>query len=835
MPEHAAHVRTNLHHLKQVEAFLPFDNPTFGNPAFEGASHRVLIVRLSPFRDVDRSIPHLFLFQEVRRALPQAFIDMAFFPDRSARKVFDRGNVPYLLGVQSLRPADAFDLVLISNAYTLELINLPYLLLHSHIPLYSSQRGEEWPFMILGGSNAMAAQAIVCPDGDSLVDGIFVGEGEGRTGSLVQFLAHCRHRDRRQLLEEAATQREGFWAAGSLRPTRKAVLHAPETRLLPVDYPLLNSPEAHTANLQITYGCPAFCSFCFEGYDRKPYREIPLPDLVSAARQLKHAQGAEELNLYSFNFNAHEDIMALLLELHALFDRVSFKSQRVDILQHTATLLQAEVEADKRSYTLGIEGISARQRAWLHKSLPTEDIVRLLERLFTHKIREVKLFYVLTGTETEEDITEFRQFLRKLKDVRRSRNRGIRVIFSFGLLIRMPFTPLRYDRLHLDEEAWRPLIGQAKSACETNGFEFRLAFDWPTYCATQVLALGGHWLVGPVVEMARKGHVFEDTLPPIYWEELRAWMVREGRWNEAFLGEKGPDYVFPMEHVQSDIGPEFLYRQYQEALSGRDTGYCLGGRDGHGRCLGCGACLDQEERQTIMRHRLQAPEGDSYIARLQETMSRKHRLQPVYCRIRLGPLVEGVAPAFLNAFVFREILARYPELTDNLLSVRESLFTHPLNDRRFPTMSGETVCALKAWDAASLEHALAEPRWQAGDHVRVIQLAEGFVPGTFTRLHLDLHLPAEHFSEPRRTLEHYLRDAYLPYSLRREGNRYRFDVPNKGLKKKVVLGGWFEASEEGFDASLDIGPRFDLMAFLAGFGEYGLFRYTKASVSDIEW
>jgi hypothetical protein len=236
-----------------------------------------------------------------------------------------------------------------------------------------------------------------------------------------------------------------------------------------------------------------------------------------------------------------------------------------------------------------------------------------------------------------------------------------------------------------------------------------------------------------------------------------------------------------------------------------------------------------------MWHRLQAPEGDSYIARLQETMSRKHRLQPVYCRIRLGPLVEGVAPAFLNAFVFREILARYPELTDNLLSVRESLFTHPLNDRRFPTMSGETVCALKAWDAASLEHALAEPRWQAGDHVRVIQLAEGFVPGTFTRLHLDLHLPAEHFSEPRQTLEHYLRDAYLPYSLRREGNRYRFDVPNKGLKKKVILGGWFEASEEGFDASLDIGTRFDLMAFLAGFGEYGLCHYTKAGVSDIEW
>ncbi|MBE9508946.1 MAG: hypothetical protein IMY86_12970, partial [Chloroflexi bacterium] len=49
-----------ISHLKRFDSFLPFDNPTFNNPAFEDASYRVLIVRLSPFRDVDRSIPHLF-------------------------------------------------------------------------------------------------------------------------------------------------------------------------------------------------------------------------------------------------------------------------------------------------------------------------------------------------------------------------------------------------------------------------------------------------------------------------------------------------------------------------------------------------------------------------------------------------------------------------------------------------------------------------------------------------------------------------------------------------------------------------------------------------------
>ncbi len=243
---------------------------------------------------------------------------------------------------------------------------------------------------------------------------------------------------KREVLARAAAEVEGFWAARGSAVTIKATCNAPQAHHLPVDYPLLNSPEAHTAHLQIAYGCPAFCAFCFEAYDRKPYREIPLVDLLDAARRVKQAQGSEELNLYSFNFNTHADILALLPALHRLYDRVGLKSQRADILQHTPHLLEAEVAADKRSYTLGVEGISERQRAWLHKSLPTADVVGLLQRLFGQKIREVKLFYLLTGHESEEDVAEFRQFLRTLKGMRRSRRR-VRVIFSFGLLIRMPF------------------------------------------------------------------------------------------------------------------------------------------------------------------------------------------------------------------------------------------------------------------------------------------------------------------------------------------------------------------------------------------------------------
>jgi len=830
--------------LRQVEPFLPFDNPTFDNPGFEDAAYRVLIVRLSPFRDVDKSIPHLFLFQEVRRALPRAFVDLAFFPSTPDRALFDREGVPYLVGVQSLRSVDEFDLVLISNAYTLELINLPVLLIRSGIPLFSSQRGPEWPILVLGGSNSMATQSIIRDDGDSLVDGIFFGEGEGLVGELVRFLQRHRGEDRRDLLGRAARQTAGFWAAGSLRATAKAVLCAPEERLLPVEYPILNSPEVHTANLQITYGCPAFCAFCFEGYDRKPYRELLLPDVLSAARRIKRAQGVEELNLYSFNFNTHQDIFDIVAELHTLFDRVSFKSQRLDVLQRTEGLLEAEVEADKRSFTLGIEGISDRQRPWLHKSLSTNDIEALLERVFELKIRTVKLFYVLTGHETDEDIEEFRGFVRWLKETRRSRNRRVRVIFSFGPLVRMPFTPLQYDRLNLDEDAWRPLVGQVKSACETNGFEFRLAFDWPAYCTTQVLALGGHWLVEPLVALAREGHCFDTTLPPGYWNKLQNWMVQAGRWADPFLGEKAPDYPFALGFVESNVSREFLYHQYQEAQDGIDSGYCLGTGEQDGRCLGCGACAGDEQRRAITRHQVRQPRRAPYFSHLRQVVARKRKLRPAYFRVRVDPALAGVLPECLNAFVFKDILGQYPDLADNLLSVRESLFTLRPNAGQFPVVSGETVFALEAWDLEPLETGFFLENPVSGpvsgpvsdSHLtHIIGPAKRFEPGIFARMHLDVHLPADLFPEPRVRLEQYLRGAYLRYSLRREGSRYRFDLPPKALKKKILFEGSFEVREKGFFASLAVGPKFDLVAFLERFGRRNLAHHARVHVSGIEW
>jgi hypothetical protein len=260
--------------------------------------------------------------------------------------------------------------------------------------------------------------------------------------------------------------------------------------------------------------------------------------------------------------------------------------------------------------------------------------------------------------------------------------------------------------------------------------------------------------------------------------------------------------------------------------------------------------------------------SEAYVTNLREVMACKRSLKPAYVRARLDRRLAGTLPAFLNAYAFRALLARHPELTENLLSARESLFTISPNEQHFPPLTGETVFALKAWNVEALLDVIEHSRvfssalvgHTAGENgnlcdmetattenaatamgFQVLGPAEGFAPGMFTRLQLEIHLPARHFPEPRRNMETYLRGAYLPYSLRREEPRqggearYRFDVPTKGLRKKILYSGAFEISTRGMDAWLEVGSGFDLLALLEGFGERNLARQARVYVAWVQW
>ena len=114
------------------------------------------------------------------------------------------------------------------------------------------------------------------------------------------------------------------------------------------------------------------------------------------------------------------------------------------------------------------------------------------------------------------------------------------------MLVRMPFTPLRHDGAVLDEAAWRPLVGRARSACEAGGFEFRLAVEWEQYLLTQSIGSDGY-----------------DTHGLLEGTPLEAWLAEHG---PALAAEKPPGFPFAFGFLDEEETRQSLHRQYLSAV-----------------------------------------------------------------------------------------------------------------------------------------------------------------------------------------------------------------------------------------------------------------------------
>ncbi|HUX41308.1 MAG TPA: radical SAM protein [Rectinemataceae bacterium] len=805
------------------------------NPNWNDAEAKILIVRLSPIRDVDRSSSHSILFSEVRAALPGAYVDFAFFPDRGDRDLIakfedaDRENPtifgdtpvpatwPWFFGAQSGESPASFDLILVSNAFGLELVNLPRLFATSGIPSRATARlaaAEPMPIVILGGSNAGQAAAIVEASGDGLVDGVFLGEGEGAIGPLAKTLTD-RDRGRGERLF-AASSIEGFWPAThpELRVHRR-ILHDSPPPLL--SWPPFDTPEAKTARLQITAGCPGYCSFCFEGWDRRPYRELPFEAVVEAAREIKARNGIETLEVYSFNFNTHADIFKLLFELGRIFKNVNLMSQRLDILAQTPSLVTAELASGKRSFTLGVEGISARMRAYYRKGLDEEGLARLIELLVRPEVREIKLFYIIAGFEDEGDLDEFAAFTKRLAERRKEIAPNLRLLASAGYLVRLPGTPLGHAPLIFDEGPYATIAEGLARACADSGVEWRLAVHFDEFCADQLLSLGGGRLLPWLENLGneRPGLVYDGSLGKGVWPNLEAFARSRGILDEALIAEKGPDATPLFPFLESRDEAPVLHREYLKAKAFIDRTSCLGGR-----CSDCGACPDPESRLFLTRHRILPQEGEGN-GRLEKLALAKRGFARILVEMDRPASLAGASIEAQEAWLFSRICS-FPEGPKALFSVR---LAFPLPDKAFGLAPGSTGWARFELEGPSAV-ALAAMARTAG--FETVEAEDGptelevriRLPTGFDRLAKILQKSeaapvAENSANlARKIVAKWLSKSRMAFTERREGLAWLFDIASRDLAKKAV----FAARVENNDISLSVGPKVRLSGLGEGLG-----------------
>ena len=548
---------------------------------FDRARLRILICRLSPYDDVRASITHRVLLCAAR-AVPGTYADLAFFPPEADAAILRKDGVPFWLATGSKRAPAEFDVVAVSLSVQQEAMHLPAALRESGLRLDVAGRMADarHPLVVLGGHGAGSAPFLHGdaggPGTGGLVDAVCLGDGiawfqeflrrwmAGKEAGLAKpdFLAALarnlpgtyvpalyRHEIRADRLVSIEPQVPGIPMPAEFRQDpMEAWLRDYDGAFIPF------SEEETEETLPLAAGCAYRCRFCQTGWMRDGFSAAARETLLAAAGRFKAAMVNSDLNLLAADACSVSGLEKILDALGPLFRRVSVKSLSVASLVRRPESFRLLRQLAKREFTFGVEGVSARLRAYLGKPAAAGDLVRIAECLAGGGLRQLKLFFIATGLEEERDRTELELLLQSL----RAKLPACRIVASFMPLFHAPFTPLQFAPLRaLPADAERALA----SAVRTSGAEFRWSAYPDEIALMNRLCRAGRGATPALVRFS----IGRDMR---YYGNLKPALIRElARSLPTDSEEKNIHSVFPWSDVRAAADPPTLWRAYQKACA----------------------------------------------------------------------------------------------------------------------------------------------------------------------------------------------------------------------------------------------------------------------------
>ena len=650
-----------------------------------GAKLKVLIARLSGYHEVATGITHSYLHQ-MALTVDGLFADFAFMPPAKDEKLFIKNSIPFLTGTTSKLPPSAFDAIVISNSVLQELLNLPAMLHYSDIPLSHEQRNDnDSPLIIIGGSNAYNLSVLFgkvgLGPGSGLVDGVLLGDGEFVFARMLQLLKDNKSLSRTERIALLRKKIAGFYDPLSYKQVyddgHLAKIEASSNVPFPVKANKVDSFEnspfftkgpilydadsAGSSHVLVSNGCPSFCSFCKESWEQKPYRERSVDAILNDALELKKNMGLSEIALMSFNANTYSGIFELLYKLESHFDRVAIKSQRFDAIVNMPELLDRQIQAGKKTFTCAMEGISNRIRILLQKNLSSEVLYEGFNKLFQKGIRQLKVFLILTGFEQDGDIAEFRDFLKKIKLQLANKRSKPKITFSFATLFRPPHTPLQFAERRKGIEE---LLADQNMLCDEikkNGFEARISASPFDAFVSEFIAYSDRRSTSILVKSSiGKGLRYRGEVSKETYEFWAAEFKKEKLGLLINKPDKDASTAFPWDDIDTGISKDFLFKTYKDLLEGNEKKSCISAPWGGGKCIGCNACNDNQQRERVTS----VGPKNVILQKQKANKAIKYRVK-VYIPETMAYCEEN----FLKAVVAKSLMSEFPELVRSFKKV----------------------------------------------------------------------------------------------------------------------------------------------------------------------
>ena len=542
------------------------------------------------------------------------YCERVFAPWIDMEEEMREAGVP-LFTNETHTPVKEFDFLGITLQYEMCYSNVLNMLSLAGIPLLSSERGEDDPFVNGGGPCAYNPEPLA-----EIFDFFTMGEGEDVIGELMDAFNEWKEEGgtRKDYLKKIA-KIEGIYVPSlydvsynedgtikSMAPNcpeapvkvKKRIISDLDKVTYPDKFIVPFSDIVHDrSNIEVFRGCIRGCRFCQAGMIYRPVREKSADTLVKDACALIESTGYEEMGLSSLSTSDYTQLPELTDKLLALTEKekvsLSLPSLRVD--NFSLDLMERVQKVRKSGLTFAPEAGSQRMRDVINKNVSEEDLIKSATLAFEGGWNSVKLYFMI-GLPYEDypDIKGISELAEKVvecfyKSDKTNKRRPPSVTLSVASFVPKPFTPFQWaaqDSIETLSEKQLFLKNEIRNR------KIRYNYHQSDVSVLEGVFARGDRKFGKVLLRAHELGCKLDG-----WNECFSLEKWEQAFNdcgidmEFYTRARDYDEILPWDFVDIGVTREFMINENEKAKQALTTPNC------REKCSGCGAAKLCKEKK----------------------------------------------------------------------------------------------------------------------------------------------------------------------------------------------------------------------------------------------